>query len=304
MKIKKKNFYRGGKMRKNHTKNVVKTRFLFCLKLMLIFTFVLLSAYYSGVFGWMKTLRKDYTPASSIIIKNDEKSETLPSQNVENNISKELERRKLEVEKSLTYREDGKEEIFYNVGYGGDNIADNPEQSLGVLEVPKVGIKTEVFEGVGSTDNSPNGDYNRLFNAVTVRAYQALGASNFVIASHTYNINGSTEHSKDWFTPLLTDEKGVVTNQISDLKLKVNDEILFFENSTGWKYTFKISKIELGEKGDSAEILYEKVNYDNLSAHLGEGIITLQGCSSGNDLLFVRGKLEKIETQSGEIYQP
>ena len=153
--------------------------------------------------------------------------------------------------------------------------------------------------------SSPNGDYNRLFNAVTVRAYQELGVSNFVVASHTYNVRGSVSHSKDWFTPLLTDESGVVTDKISDLKLKKGDEIFITENSTGWKYTFRVSKISFGEKGNSENIVYKDVNYDKLSAHIGEPMITLQGCSGENDLLFVRGTLEKIEDpQSGETYRP
>ena len=224
---------------------------------------------------------------------------------IANSIASEMQNRKEALQKKLSYREDGKEKIFYDVSYGGDKDSTNPEDILGTLEVPKVGINMPIFDGIGSTTSSPNGDYNRLFNAVTVRAYQELGVSNFVIASHTYNVKGSVSHSKDWFTPLLTNESGVVTDKISDLKLKKGDEIFITENSTGWKYTFRVSKISFGEKGNSENIVYKDVNYDNLSAHIGEPMITLQGCSGENDLLFVRGALEKIEDpQSGETYKP
>ena len=281
-------------------KKEIKKRFLAGIKFVIIVGLLLLSLSYAGFFNWAKTLRRTNDTPTTIVAKTSTKKI-----DIANSIASEMQNRKEALQKKLSYREDGKEKIFYDVSYGGDEDSTNPEDILGTLEVPKVGINMSIFDGIGSTASSPNGDYNRLFNAVTVRAYQELGVSNFVIASHTYNVKGSVSHSKDWFTPLLTDESGVVTDKISDLKLKKGDEIFITENSTGWKYTFRVSKISFGEKGNSENIVYKDVNYDNLSAHIGEPMITLQGCSGENDLLFVRGALEKIEDpQSGETYKP
>ena len=281
-------------------KKEIKKRFLAGIKFVIIVGLLLLSLSYAGFFNWAKTLRRTNDTPTTIVAKTSTKKI-----DIANSIASEMQNRKEALQKKLSYREDGKEKIFYDVSYGGDKDSTNPEDILGTLEVPKVGINMPIFDGIGSTTSSPNGDYNRLFNAVTVRAYQELGVSNFVIASHTYNVKGSVSHSKDWFTPLLTDESGVVTDKISDLKLKKGDEIFITENSTGWKYTFRVSKISFGEKGNSENIVYKDVNYDNLSAHIGEPMITLQGCSGENDLLFVRGTLEKIEDpQSGETYRP
>ena len=173
-------------------KKEIKRRFLEGIKFIIVVGLLLISLSCAGFFNWAKTLRKTNDTPTTIVAKTSTKKI-----DVANSIASEMQNRKEALQKKLSYREDGKEKIFYDVSYGGDEDSTNPEDILGTLEVPKVGINMPIFDGIGSTTSSPNGDYNRLFNAVTVRAYQELGVSNFVIASHTYNVRGSVSHSKD-----------------------------------------------------------------------------------------------------------
>lgn len=306
------------KTRKNCFKRdddkIVLERFWIGIRIAAILFFVVGAFYYSGGFDYLKTLRKTDSNTSQIIKveqasdqNSSKNSESSPNESRQKNeeIKAELKKRAENIKSQLTYRADGKEELYYDYSYGGDENSNNPEASPGKLEIPALGMSRDIFKGIGSTSESPNGDFNRLYNTVTVRAYQALGASNYVLASHVYIVEGSTEHSNDWFTPLMTDQNGVVTGDLSKLKIKIGDEISVTESSTGWKFVFKVSNIELGEKGDSEDVLYKNVNYENLSAHVGEPMITLQGCLAGSrsSLLFIRGKLDRVEA-GDTIYRP
>lgn len=286
-------------------------------RLVAIIALLLIAFYLAGGFNLLRTLRQngEQVQTSTIIVTKPETVTTTSSENISKEgtetteeakdptkaIKDELVKRAKSVEEQLTYRADGKEEILYDISYGGDSDSTNPETPVLKLEIPSLGMTRDVFQGIGVSEDGEAGDYNRLFNALTVRHNQQLGASNFVIASHAHITSGSTEHSHEWFTPLLTNAAGETTSDISSFRIKKGDEIIATESSTGWKFVFKVSNIQASEKGD----VYSDINYENLSAQVGKPRITLQCCLAGGftHLVFIRGELDRIEAGDA-TYKP
>ena len=98
-------------------KKEIKKRFLEGIKFIIVVGLLLISLSYAGFFNWAKTLRKTNDTPTTIVAKTSTKKI-----DVANSIASEMQNRKEALQKKLSYREDGKEKIFYDVSYGGMKI--------------------------------------------------------------------------------------------------------------------------------------------------------------------------------------
>ena len=233
--------------------------------------------------------------------KEDKKPKTEPVQSAEeevNALQTLLNERKAQ---ALAAEREANGELLVDETYGGALEPQNGEKPIAVLEVPTVGLKRDVYRGVGqsSTGVTGAGDTYRLNHAVTWRANQTLGGDNFTISSHVWTgeigVNGET-FENEWFSPLLSSVDGGITTNPAKFKLKKGDKITITELGTNYLFTFEVSEIVI--TGKSGEAIDQQA-FKMLSARTDKPRATLQGCLQGeSNLVFVVGELKNISYES------
>lgn len=219
----------------------------------------------------------------------------------ENPLQKEIAGRISKAKQNIELR-DGKQVLYADESYGGKTEAWDGETPIAKLSIPVLNFEREIWQGIGVNPEGRvgEGDSDRLFKASTWRDGQVLGGDNFVVAAHVWNGQGFTDYSNEWFSPLLHNGSGGMTTQVSELKLKKGDEMFVEELSTGLKFKFVISEIEISPKENGG---ISETSRKHLSSRIDHPRLTLQGCLQGEpSLLFVVGELTSVQSSDEQTY--
>ena len=175
-----------------------------------------------------------------------------------------------------------------------NNVLQTEEPAIGKIEVPKVGIDKEFYQGIGLAENGVLSDGNslRMVAPVTWRLDQVLGGDNYILLSH---VDSYGDVSK-WFTPLLTSKSNPEesTRDLNDLLLQKGDQIIITEYGENIIWTFEIDSFGQTTTETSEEQLKEAKKFLNRSP--GSPRITLQGCLyDTGQKFFISGKLVEMK---------
>ncbi len=175
-----------------------------------------------------------------------------------------------------------------------NRVLQTEEPSIGKIEVPKVGIDKDFYQGIGLAENGVLSDGNslRMVAPVTWRLDQVLGGDNYILLSHVDSYGDVTK----WFTPLLASKSNPAesTRDLNDLLLQKGDQIIITEYGENIIWKFEIDSFGQTTTETSEEQLAEAKQF--LDRSPGEPRITLQGCLyDTGQKFFISGKLVEVK---------